>query len=244
MRQSASHLDYLEVSHWQRGRAICFRNSLWKVTQWSQYQRQVRVCHQRKYISHETTEAYPLQTLHISFSPINLFPTWQKSPLDSPGSLFYFRLTSAMGKATKSTRKFAASGQLKKQIQDRRKHQQIKKRAQTKRATKHGKASQQQEKIRHDEEGGGVEEHGAIGRHNGKGKSKGSVCRFRHPRVCCQIHSLAFLRRKSMLVLTRSLLWTIYLGQVSWMKMKMMGYVLYVFQIYLYTTNQSSRRVR
>lgn len=44
-------------------------------------------------------------------------------------------------KSAKSTRKFAASGQLKKQIQDRRKHQQIKRKAasrQTQKNTKRG----------------------------------------------------------------------------------------------------------
>lgn len=44
-----------------------------------------------------------------------------------------------MGKAFKSTKKFASSGQLKKVIQARHKHQQIRKRTQGKRGTRDGK---------------------------------------------------------------------------------------------------------
>ena len=42
----------------------------------------------------------------------------------------------AMGKATKATRKFASSGQLKKTIQSRKKHQQIKKKIEGRRGAK------------------------------------------------------------------------------------------------------------
>lgn len=45
-------------------------------------------------------------------------------------------LAIAMGKATKATRKFASSGQLKKTIQSRKKHQQIKKRIEGRRGAK------------------------------------------------------------------------------------------------------------
>lgn len=45
-------------------------------------------------------------------------------------------------KATKATKKFAASGQLKKQIQSRHKHQQIKKKVQGRRAGKPTKVEQ------------------------------------------------------------------------------------------------------
>lgn len=45
-------------------------------------------------------------------------------------------------KATKATRKFAASGQLKKTIQQRRKHQDIKRKAERRKATHKGKGRQ------------------------------------------------------------------------------------------------------
>ena len=45
-------------------------------------------------------------------------------------------------KATKATRKFAASGQLKKTIQQRRKHQDIKRKAERRKGSKKGKEKQ------------------------------------------------------------------------------------------------------
>ena len=58
-------------------------------------------------------------------------------------------------KASKATRKFASSGQLKKVIQARHKHQQIRKRTQGRRGTKSGKDEAQ---IAEGESGGEDEE--------------------------------------------------------------------------------------
>lgn len=58
-------------------------------------------------------------------------------------------------KATKATRKFAASGQLKKTIQQRRKHQDIRRKVERRNATKKGKGKEQQVGEDGDEEGEG-----------------------------------------------------------------------------------------
>ena len=55
-------------------------------------------------------------------------------------------------KATKATRKFAASGQLKKTIQQRRKHQDIKRKAERRRTGKKGKETQDTREGDADEE--------------------------------------------------------------------------------------------
>jgi nucleolar complex protein 2 len=55
-----------------------------------------------------------------------------------------------MGKAPKSMKKFAASGQLKKTIEARRKHQQIKKKLQSRRGKRGSEA--QPKSVRHDSE--------------------------------------------------------------------------------------------
>lgn len=55
-------------------------------------------------------------------------------------------------KATKATRKFAASGQLKKTIQQRRKHQDIRRKVERRNATKKGKGKEKQVDEDGDEE--------------------------------------------------------------------------------------------
>ena len=66
--------------------------------------------------------------------------------------LFALQTLCDMGKkATKATRKFAASGQLKKTIQQRRKHQDIKRKAERRKASKKGKERQGRREI-HDED--------------------------------------------------------------------------------------------
>ena len=55
-------------------------------------------------------------------------------------------------KATKATRKFAASGQLKKTIQQRRKHQDIKRKAERRKTNKKGKGPNTAHEKEDDEE--------------------------------------------------------------------------------------------
>ena len=74
----------------------------------------------------------------------------------------------AMGKkAAKSTRKFAASGQLKKTIQARRKHRDIKKKAEKRQATK-GKGRQVVEDEDGDEDGSAQEDEEGVEGASGK----------------------------------------------------------------------------
>ena len=61
-------------------------------------------------------------------------------------------------KANKATRKFAASGQLKKAIQQRRKHQDIKRKVERRKGTKKGKERETEVADDGDEEDDDVEE--------------------------------------------------------------------------------------
>lgn len=74
-----------------------------------------------------------------------------------------------MGKASKSTKKFASSGQLKKVIQARHKHQQIRKRTQGKRGARDGKDKPKivEKDVEENEE---AEEEKTISRKSAKGK--------------------------------------------------------------------------
>lgn len=130
--------------------------------------------------------------------------------------IYHFHIHIVMAKkGAKATRKFAASGQLKKQIQARHKHQQLKKNIERRKGGKAGRGASGYGKGRGED---GDEDDGDEDR-EAKGKSKKCV-QFASP---LSIYFMKFCGPG------RKCLWTTFLEVVSWPRM-MTRYVYYIGQ--------------